>query len=1248
MTNEETIKLLSQKILDLSSDLVKYQAELQKLQQQIQELQEQSSKQPYEQITPPIITEEPVMEVVLETKISDLDLLVDDISEVIPPVTKTATYIEPVNADTHQAKPVVPFSMKSVPPPRPPRKKNETLVRMEQQFAENWTGILGSVILVIGVGFLGIYAALKLSAVGRFSLITGFAAVLCGLFFYLHKKEEWLKMALWLRSSAGAIFLFACVGVNGIPGLQWTGNETIALVLLFLGILVNLFLGYICGKQSFASLHVLLSLVSITIIPLSPLTLIVGGVVTLFGVALTYREKWDYHLLFTISCFAVFHLYYWNSIKQNISQNERITGIIIILVIGLAVALVHYRKAYATKKFERVPFVVHLINWLYFGMGLFLYSNGNKFATPFLAAGSIAAFILARKARKMDIRWLYHTDTLIAQVIAITALATLVRWEVDTIFILSAIFAEGLLFIFIAQKEKDNLLYKIGTVTLNLIGLTLLFYSLKTIDYTNQILIIHHTISLIIASLLGLTYVIYSSLHNEMDVSSLFSVVDIKLKERTKHPVLACILGGLFISYFLHIFHYNWGVYSIVTLLVPILYLRNKMQSVELGLVSILLLIGAHIINWDQLYKFQHEQTSIIILGLPLLVTSFLSVRWSFVKQISKYFNWVGVYLFAIQLILLSYYLLLPLSILAPGGGWLALSVIAITMAKLISKSAKDFRLVDRYILHAGYVLLGLFLFRDLFYHLSINEFWGPFKGRIWMDLIAILVFAYWGIIKKPESAVYKTWKYLHPLFLELILAFSILNIALELNYNYLPLAWITLAFVAFFLAIWKHNTIGRLHVYSFCLFVASVIHELILYQISINEATKALTFSDQPFQLACVFIALSFTYLLLFFKYADLQSINLPLVLNFMQSISKALLKSAAFIGVYLFGGFILWISYLMFAPVSSFIPGVLWILLSVVAVTLAIISQIKPSRFIGVGMYLQQLGYIYIASFLIRHLLVHIQLEGFVGPFKIRLLIEVLALAIFLFWATLKTKTFTNKSWDYLHPLFVELILGFVVFIIALEVNGIWQPIIWIVMAFILSLLGNSKRVNLSRLLFYSLLMYWSAAFQTTFVTSTYFVPSPKLLNQPWIYGSVSVLLQFVFLGYFYMKCSFEKIELPKALLFLRNSILSIHKNRNTFVFYPLIICTAVFLFWTFDHSVLTLLWVVECAMVLVLSVLLKEQHFRYIALGSLAICIIRLVFYDMAQESKLSRALVFLGVGIIMLGMNSVYNKYKGRFK
>ena len=48
--------------------------------------------------------------------------------------------------------------------------------------------------------------------------------------------------------------------------------------------------------------------------------------------------------------------------------------------------------------------------------------------------------------------------------------------------------------------------------------------------------------------------------------------------------------------------------------------------------------------------------------------------------------------------------------------------------------------------------------------------------------------------------------------------------------------------------------------------------------------------------------------------------------------------------------------------------------------------------------------------------------------------------------------------------------------------------------------------------------------------------------------------------------------------------------------------------------------------------------------VALGA---ALLRLIFFDLARSSTLTRALVFVGVGLLMLGMNSLYNRFKDRF-
>ena len=89
--------------------------------------------------------------------------------------------------------------MANTKPVAVPKKKSDFWAKTEKQFIENWTGILGAVIMVAGVVFFGIYAALKVNAFFRFLLITGFAVLLIGAFIYLKRHDKWVKLAEFWR-----------------------------------------------------------------------------------------------------------------------------------------------------------------------------------------------------------------------------------------------------------------------------------------------------------------------------------------------------------------------------------------------------------------------------------------------------------------------------------------------------------------------------------------------------------------------------------------------------------------------------------------------------------------------------------------------------------------------------------------------------------------------------------------------------------------------------------------------------------------------------------------------------------------------------------------------------------------------------------------------------------------------------------------------------------------------------------------
>src|SRR5262249_22654158 len=104
-----------------------------------------------------------------------------------PAVLATATpAVAPAPSEPPAPRPealVQPAAMTATAPSEPPP--------WRRALAQNWTGVLGAVITVAGVGFFGVYASFKLGPVGRFALIDGFAALLFLGSRWLLRSETW-------------------------------------------------------------------------------------------------------------------------------------------------------------------------------------------------------------------------------------------------------------------------------------------------------------------------------------------------------------------------------------------------------------------------------------------------------------------------------------------------------------------------------------------------------------------------------------------------------------------------------------------------------------------------------------------------------------------------------------------------------------------------------------------------------------------------------------------------------------------------------------------------------------------------------------------------------------------------------------------------------------------------------------------------------------------------------------------------
>ncbi len=871
---------------------------------------------------------------------------------------------------------------------------------LEQKFVENWTGIIGAAVMVMGVSFIGIYAALKMEPFYRFLMIILFALCLFIVSIIMKRKPDWLNLSGWIRSSSGAILLFSCLGSGWIIGLKWIDSPAQAMSFLVTGIALNIYIGFLGGRQFFAAFHIVLSLITLSIGPQSHISLIIAVVVTLFGIDFSYKNKWEPHLLITILASAAYHFYWYSSMGFfsviSIPLLSRAVGIASVASVGIAACFVHYRKIYNSKEFEISPFLCHLTNWFFMVLGFLLYSAGSKWNTPVLLAASVAAFILARRAKVFGIRWLYITDTLIAQSIAIFGLYTLGRWKIDVMFIAAAMYMEALLFLAVMIKEEEKIFKEIGAI-LHVVSLVaIISIALALIDFNNVEITIKN--SIILAAIIIIQTAFNSYLESIKDKWPEFFMLKSNNVRTGNISISGIFIGILLIPLFLYLHKYIWSGYLLALAGVLLFFIRQRTQSDGLAAGLFIFLTGAHIITWIHILgDIKEDGLVAIVYGLPMLPLSVSCAKWSFFENAKKDILWPGIYLFSIH-----------------------------------------------------------------------------------------LAFLCWAAS------------------------------------NY-----------------------------------------------------------------------------------------------------------------------------------ISEFLPGIYWLILSVVYLEIAVFNGKKQERTGDPDnmpeKYLLQAAYCFVALFIIRHITVHLQSELYIGIFKLRFLVELFSLIVFFYFAISKIPETLkiHKTWNIMRSLFWELIILFTMLIIALEAPSQWYPAGWILMAITLFAVGRLFSETLSRFRLYSIVFFWMAAFNVAFVSGTLASPSIKLIDQPWVASCLSMLLQFVYIGYFYRKNGLESITSPFPDKLLAGLSQKVHTRMNLCVFYPLFMSIAFFLYWSFDKSILTLLWVLEAFFVFVLSIILRENHFRYLSMGCLVGCLLRLLIYDLSRSSTITRAFVFLGVGILMLAMNSLYNKYKERF-
>ncbi|RSK48511.1 DUF2339 domain-containing protein [Hymenobacter rigui] len=1221
---------------------------------------------------------------------------------------------------------------------------------------DNWTGILGAVVLVIGIGFLGIYTALRVQAPVRFSMIVGFAAALLGLHLYLRPKPFAAKLHVWLQSSAAAVFLFACVGAVSVPGLQWV-EAPLSYLLLLAGVAANLWLAWVASREAVATLHGVLSLVALAVLPHELLSLGAAAGVTIFSIGITYRQRWKYQLLLSIGSFFAFHQY-WHyslaSMRGELPTGIRLAAMGIVLAVGVAAAVVQYRRVYANVRFDALLFAAHILNWTCLGINLYLYSTGSPWKTVPLALGALFTFWVARQARQLGIRWLFRTDSIISLMLALFAAFSLQGWHASGTLILLFMLLETLLVAFIMARERETLVFQVALVGAVVTGLGLVLLNLAYLTAYSPAELYRNAFMLLLAGLLGAGY--YQLLQRQA-----FWPAEAGTRSQEMVRTFGSVVGLLYLGAAAVLARavFGFATAPVSGLLAGTLaaagavfgvawYLRRAdgwFRTLHLLCGQALLLVvipGLHEVglSWPGTFTVLYLETlllagacgaatekvayrSLLALalgsGVVLLLASVGSVRElaaavlyqrlallflaggstsglllaatmeplrQRLEPIASAWLWQALQLLTI-LLLLSGSALLAQTVFGlpypPIGALLsasaALAGVVFGLAYLWQRAPGWFRPAH---LVAGQLLLALGI-------LGLHEAglaWPAATTLLYAQVLLLMLALAW----KEETGLYRAWL-VGSVVLAGVLPFVVCRVGL------LPdpqrAALLTGAALV---------TVGvqlLLHRRQVLVLDAVPLSDNPLYRVRLLGLLPAVhlvaagglvyEYTWAGWAMAGLLVALlllrrwvrvpglwlgvvvtTVAYQLLQWNHAlparaafqpfAVLGYLLPLVavsgVGMAASWWTAASRHLRWPWLYLLGLQAALLCWAVFAPFSHALPVLLWLTLAAIAAgTARLLRHHLPgaTELLRAGFpdrFLLHLTYALLTVAFIGHfhVVLHHTVSLLAGIPARRLTAGALLLLLgALAWQRPPATGPQYRSWRYLQPLLPEVALVFGGFTVWYEVQTQWLALLWIAAAFELTLGARRLPWHLRRIQAYGLLFFGAAVIWSCVVSLRY-IEAGQLLTLRWGSTAAAVALLFGYAAVRLQQHTRHPAFWPPVLAPLAALGQLPPAVLIPVLLYPAFVALTVLLVQSFDKSVLTVLLMLEVVAAFVSSLMLRRQDLRYVALAGMALSLARLFFFDLRQTGTITRAVVFILMGLLLLGMNGLYARFKNRFE
>jgi hypothetical protein len=1042
--------------------------------------------------------------------------------------------------------------------------------KIEHQFAENWTGILGTAIMVLGIGYLSIYTALKVSPAFRILILWLYAGILVGAYFFLKTKEKWFKTGLWLRSAGASLFLFGCFGASQIPALTFIHSIPIAYSLIGIGIAINLYVGYIIRQQTFLSLHVILSILILCVIPEKLLiTFLLAAITATAGIILSYKEKWEYHLLIVISCFIIFDIWFTQG-TNNLSASQNIFAILGIILVSVSCMYMQYRTIYANTRFDKIAFVTHLTNWVLFALGLILHSTGSKIKIFVLFTAAILCLFATLFARKKKIFWLYHLDGMVSFLLFALSIIMLNDWKVGSDIIACGLYALVITCLFIVYKNKEVLLSKIFLGLNHIFCLFIFcFFVLHINPSSEQTNITNSFATLIVMIFITLLVPVFCSVKKEFLAIDSFIVK----KDLSLNGVFSVLLSILFFLSWYHTIEISFYYPLLfIALLWCFLRFKFKTNTFDFGRFTFLIITIA-----TGLILILTEPKSNLDVVFAIGIVSVITFNW-FVKLLytdDSTIKMIGIVGINVLLVSLLYKYFALYYIIQIFGFF----VIALLNHEFLWIQFKRKTLsISNQIMLYGFCLVfsifGSFLFLYNTQFLNNTEI-----GLIAVGLSIIETYILFADkIRNKSNAIVSGWGNLSVINSEFILFNALVFGFSCIETDYIPVYLGALALLTFWV-FQKTDKIKRYNTYSFILLLGAILVSVYLAIDEANAPSKTILYITQA-----IGILLSVAYSYLQIKCSKDEGKMFITVLPVVQN---------------------LWIITLLFIQVDMAYLPMLFMLLAILNFGLIVYKKIDlvPESVPVIGL----LSILVSVLYSIKELN-HFSILAWV--------LQLSSIALLIVLVLLMNKKDFVKSLKIDYQIVINIWLSIIMFS---QLEHKWLPVFWAATA-IINLCLYYKKIGTKKEI--SIVYYLLANFHLAFISFNYYESK----------------FEFVYLIIF---------ALLALYIFIIYKYIEDFKFRNSIIIYPATFSIGLFLFLSFDKGILTFFWILESLGLLILGIILKEKYFRYVSLSLVGVCVIRLMFFDLSNADFLIRALVLLGVGVVLLIMNTLFKKYKERF-